>query len=83
MQPLQILDQGTAHADVTQRRLSQTQNDLKKRQLGSLISGRSKDRVAPISHYNYSISAYFLLLYCRPLVVILLVIIDGYYLLFY
>jgi len=32
-----------------QRRPSQTQNSSKKRQLGSLISGRSKVRVTPFS----------------------------------
>jgi hypothetical protein len=47
VQPSQILNQGTTHADVMQRRPLQTQNGSKKRQLVSLINGRSKVRVTP------------------------------------
>jgi hypothetical protein len=45
--PSQILNQGATHADVMQRRLLQTQNGSKKRQLVSLISERSKIRATP------------------------------------
>jgi hypothetical protein len=49
VRPSQILNQGTIHADIMQRRPSQTQNGSKKHQLASLISGRSKVKVTPFS----------------------------------